>query len=157
MSFIESINTCYWKEIFNVKGRASRSEYWWSVLFWIMAMFVMLLLIDVYNGSMFNVSAVVLLIVFLWMMLAACTEQVRRLHDIGYSGWLCLLVFIPLLGLFILLGASMVKSAPDNRFGPKPLGKKEKALLAEAVRKAQTAPPQVPNYDYLRSLSNHSQ
>lgn len=49
--------------------------------------------------------------------------SVRRLHDIGKSGWYLLVGFIPLIGVFILLYFMVVDSNPgNNEYGPNPKG-----------------------------------
>jgi uncharacterized membrane protein YhaH (DUF805 family) len=48
--------------------------------------------------------------------------SVRRLHDIGKSGWWYLLIFIPVLGSLLLLFWAAKKSEDgENRFGSNPL------------------------------------
>jgi len=55
-----------------------------------------------------------------WITFAAC---IRRLHDIGWSGWWILLAPIPLAGLCqALMLTSMPGQRADNRFGPPPGG-----------------------------------
>ena len=46
---------------------------------------------------------------------------VRRLHDIGKSGWWMLISFIPYVGGFVLLYFMCKKSAEDNEYGKKPI------------------------------------
>ena len=44
---------------------------------------------------------------------------IRRLHDVGKSGWMLLVVFIPLLGGIWLLVLYCTDSQPgDNEYGP---------------------------------------
>lgn len=43
--------------------------------------------------------------------------SVRRLHDIGYSGWYALLAYIPLINLFFLY-LTVKPSVSDNKYGP---------------------------------------
>ena len=48
---------------------------------------------------------------------------VRRLHDIGLTGWLYLLFFIPTVGgLIILVFALIPTQAQENQWGPVPAG-----------------------------------
>lgn len=68
-------------------GRARRSEYWWFVL-----LNLVLLLIPIVN--------------LIWMLAAfipGLAVAVRRLHDIGKSGWFLLLGFIPFAGAIVLV------------------------------------------------------
>jgi uncharacterized membrane protein YhaH (DUF805 family) len=46
---------------------------------------------------------------------------VRRLHDIGYSGWWLLIGFVPFVGGILLLVFALMDSQPGtNRYGPNP-------------------------------------
>ena len=45
MNFTESITTCFTK-FFTIKGRASRSEYWWFHLMWVICYFILFLTAD---------------------------------------------------------------------------------------------------------------
>lgn len=98
MSFGESVKTCFQKYV-TFKGRARRSEYWW---FWLLNLIVSIvtLVLD-YKLDMINIefgigalSGLYTLIVFL----PSLAVSVRRLHDTGHSGWLYLLIIIPILG-----------------------------------------------------------
>ena len=83
-------------------GRASRSEYWWWVLF---TFLVFLALGLFYFGVIVPTLAV----------------TVRRLHDAGFSGWLVLLTLIPWLGSLVLLVFALMPSSPNGvRYDPPP-------------------------------------
>jgi uncharacterized membrane protein YhaH (DUF805 family) len=44
----------------------------------------------------------------------------RRLHDIGRSGWMQLILFIPIIGFIWLIVLFATKSSTeDNKYGPK--------------------------------------
>jgi len=47
--------------------------------------------------------------------------SVRRLHDIGKSGWWFLLIFIPY-GIIVLYIMAMFDSKEDNEYGANPKG-----------------------------------
>lgn len=52
---------------------------------------------------------------------AAVSAGVRRLHDLGMSGWLYLLVLIPYLGsLFLFVCALLPSQRKVNEYGPYP-------------------------------------
>lgn len=47
---------------------------------------------------------------------------VRRLHDCGWSGWISLVVFIPIVGSFFPISLALIPSQKgENRFGPQPV------------------------------------
>ena len=60
------------------------------------------------------------MIVLYWfaIILPTLSVTIRRLHDVGMSGWWVLIVFIPLGGL-VILGMMAADSQPhDNKYGP---------------------------------------
>ncbi len=64
-------------------------------------------------------------IVALATFLPSLSVDVRRLHDIGKSGWCWWIVLIPLVGIIILIVWFCQKGTVGiNRFGPDPLGSK---------------------------------
>lgn len=91
MTFSESIQTCF-KNYAEFNGRATRSEFWWWVLF------VFLLSV---GGQMISQSLGSLLSLVTFLPSIAVTT--RRLHDIGRSGWWQLISFIPIIGLVVMI------------------------------------------------------
>lgn len=104
MTFVESIQTCFSKYA-DFSGRASRSEYWWWVLFVFLATMAAGIVSD-------KLSALFSLVV----MLPGLAVGARRLHDIDKSGWLQLLYFIPLIGWIILVYWAVQEGKEPNRF-----------------------------------------
>jgi uncharacterized membrane protein YhaH (DUF805 family) len=49
---------------------------------------------------------------------------VRRLHDVGKSGWWFLLVLVPLVGALVLIFFFYIKDSEPgaNQYGPNPKG-----------------------------------
>lgn len=85
MEFIPAIKTCFQK-FFVWKGRARRSEFWWFVLFTIIAgilLGIVDLLIFGLDSELTPLSDVASLIFFF----PGLSVGIRRMHDIGRSGW----------------------------------------------------------------------
>jgi uncharacterized membrane protein YhaH (DUF805 family) len=84
MTFSQSVKTCLSK-YGSITGRASRSEYWWFVLFsFLLQMFgafVGILIAGPTGGE--GVRA----IVSLALLIPSITVAARRMHDINKSGW----------------------------------------------------------------------
>ena len=119
MGFGRAIATCFRKfAVFS--GRASRSEYWYFVLFQTL-IFIGFMIVDIlaFRGSANVLSTLAMLIMFLPYL----AVSVRRLHDIDMSGGFILLTFIPLIGLDPddRLGMPARNPGP-NRFGMGPAG-----------------------------------
>lgn len=102
------------------QGRSSRSEYWWWVLF----VAILSLCIGIIEGILgFSMTAVRTTsgILSLVLLLPGLGLSVRRLHDIGKSGWWILLGFIPVVGAIILITWFARNSEmTENRYGPMP-------------------------------------
>jgi uncharacterized membrane protein YhaH (DUF805 family) len=106
MTFGESIGTCL-KKYATVEGRASRSEYWWFVLF--------SLLLQVAAHVVAGEAAAG--IVALVLLLPGVGVGGRRLHDMGRSAWWLLVGLIPIVGVFILIYWLVQPSAGSNQYG----------------------------------------
>ncbi|HLS21890.1 MAG TPA: DUF805 domain-containing protein [Paenalcaligenes sp.] len=105
-------------------GRARRKEYWFFVLFNVIFL-IILSFLDRALGTFNMQSGVGLLTSIYWLavLIPAIAVGVRRLHDIGRSGWWLLLVFIPVIGPLIILVMMLFNSQPgDNAYGPNPKG-----------------------------------
>ena len=109
MGFIGAIKACFGKYA-TFDGRARRSEYWYWVLF--------NTLVGLFLGWI-PVLGWIICVLFILPSLSVC---IRRLHDIGKSGWWYLLVLIPLVNL-VLIYFFILDSQPGvNQYGPNPKG-----------------------------------
>jgi uncharacterized membrane protein YhaH (DUF805 family) len=79
---------------FRFSGRASRSEYWYAMLF-VYGVTLVLSLIDT--------SETIYMVWALAMMVPTWAVACRRLHDINRSGWWQLIALVPLVGIIVLL------------------------------------------------------
>ena len=108
VGFVEAF-LLYFRRYADFKGRSRRSEYWWASL-----------AIGLLGGV---IGAIVPDLAWIWSLatlvpsLALC---VRRLHDIGKSGWAYLCILIPLVGPILLIIWFCKDSTEDNIWGPNP-------------------------------------
>ena len=92
-------------------GRASRSEFWNHVLF--------LIVLSLIGGV---IHPAVSTLVALGLLLPSICVQVRRLHDIGKSGWFYWIILIPIVGGIVLLVWNCKKGTEgENDYGSDPL------------------------------------
>jgi len=91
-------------------GKATRSEYWYFILFYVLISIVLHLL-DTYTiNPMLGMTTteaaqggLLQMLFALALLLPLIAIGIRRLHDIKKSGWWMLLVVIPIIGFLILL------------------------------------------------------
>lgn len=113
-SFPEAIRVCLSKYL-TFRGRASRSEYWWFYLFTMLAGNI-LPLIGVMLGVVLGpVVAILLGILYLALMPPLLSVNVRRLHDVGRSGWWIggAMIAFPAFGILAAI-AGIASEGPDQ-------------------------------------------
>lgn len=122
MTFVDSVKTCLAKYA-DFSGRATRSEYWWFYLAFILFCIAGLVL----AGILSSISETLGMIGFgivalgaLGFILPSLAAGVRRLHDVDKSGWFLLLGLIPIVGLVLLYFFVIPGTPGDNRFGAPP-------------------------------------
>lgn len=102
-------------------GRARRKEYWMFVavnfIFSFFAIFIDSMLGIQYDTGLGLVYGLYSLAV----LLPGLAVSVRRLHDVGKSGWMLLVYFIPIIGMIWLFVLSVRDGQPGvNVYGPNP-------------------------------------
>lgn len=121
MDFMTAVRTCFAKYV-DFSGRARRSEFWYFMLFTLLAGIATNLLdvvlgtdYESVNGGLINtVGSLVLL-------LPSLTVAVRRLQDIGRSGWWILIGIIPIIGWILVVVWFATDTSPGaNEYGPDP-------------------------------------
>jgi uncharacterized membrane protein YhaH (DUF805 family) len=104
------------------KGRARRKEYWFFILFNLIAS-LLLTLVDFMTGSLDAELGMGLLsgLYSLAVLIPSLAVTVRRLHDTDRTGWWLLIGLIPLIGAIVLLVFMLLDSQPgDNEYGASP-------------------------------------
>jgi len=103
-------------------GRSRRKEYWMFVLFNIMFSTGAIILDNLFDitwsdkayGPLYSFYGLIIVLPNLAVL-------VRRLHDIGKSGWYLFAVLIPVIGFFWLLILLLTDSTPgENEYGVNP-------------------------------------
>lgn len=120
---------CLRGKYFDGYGRARRLEYWSFVLFSTLTMIGAFLpflfaaaVLGAVSEDLFPLSLILLILPVLWtfyMVIPSACVAIRRLHDIGLTGWLYLVAFIPYVGGFFMLVVACIPSQPyPNPYGP---------------------------------------
>jgi len=98
-------------------GRAHRTEFWMFALFSFIVTIV-LSVIDAIIGTMGLLYSLYSLAV----LLPSLGVSIRRLHDIGKTGWWLLIAFVPVIGSIVLLIFMVLESQEgQNQYGPNPI------------------------------------
>lgn len=117
LDFISSIRTCFSKYV-TFKGRASRSEFWFFILFAVLSDMAAEMIGDVSGGT----TAYLPLVVELALLPPSVAASVRRLHDQGKPGLWYFVGLIPVLGtILLLLWFCKRGTTGTNQFGDDPL------------------------------------
>ncbi len=104
MGILEAI-TSFFNNYINFHGRSRRSEYWWMCL-------------------VCFIIGIIPVVNWIWgiaVIIPSIAVGVRRLHDIGKSGWWYFLILVPVVGGIILIIWFIRDSKPGvNTWGPNP-------------------------------------
>ncbi len=130
MGLFEAVKSVFSKYA-TFQGRASRSEYWFFYLFNIL-LEIGLLIVGLILGAIvgdgtgalagMGIAYVLLCIYGLIALIPSISVFVRRMHDIGRSGWWYWLALVPLVGVIVLLVFLLTGSdRGENQYGPEPL------------------------------------
>ncbi|NQX82736.1 MAG: DUF805 domain-containing protein [Flavobacteriaceae bacterium] len=105
------------KQYADFNGRARRKEYWMFVLF------NFIFTVSLSAMSYITGNNYLLFIYSVLLFIPKLAVSVRRLHDIGKSGWMYLIAFIPLVGAIWLLVLFVTDSdIGSNEYGENPKG-----------------------------------
>ncbi len=116
LNLLEYFGTCVFDKFFITEGRARRKEIWGFMLFATLIYFVLLFLVAV-GIIPEGVTYFYALIVFLPNL----AVTIRRLHDLGFSGWWLLAGLIPFVGLLGAIPLLFVEGENRaNQYGPNP-------------------------------------
>jgi len=103
-----------WKEF---DGRSERKEYW----IFLLINFAITMALTIVEQSIFNENGFISSLYGLFVLIPGIAVAIRRLHDIGKSGWMQLVMFIPLIGWIWFLVLMAKEGDPGrNQYGESP-------------------------------------
>ena len=119
----------FFKKYATFSGRASRSEYWWWALVSGLAGIVMNIIMvaagsagaklgpngTTVPGPGYWVVLILYIILILAIMVPSLALSVRRLHDTNMSGWMYLLILIPIVGPILIIIFMAMGSKPEGQ------------------------------------------
>ena len=102
-----------WKKFVTFDGRARRKEFWFFMLINMVIACVL--------GVIPKAGVIIMSIFELAALLPGIAAGIRRMHDIGKSGWWLCIGFIPLIGFIWLLILTLKDSeSGSNEYGDCP-------------------------------------
>ena len=116
-NLVSSVKSCL-KRYVQFSGRACRSEYW----YWQLALFILGLIVAIIELAMGyeDQSSPISTLIDLALFLPGLGVFVRRMHDIGRSGWNFFWALLPIIGWIILLVYCCKASGEPNQYGEGP-------------------------------------
>ena len=115
MSFGDSITNCLTNNYVGFSGRASRSEYW----FWVLFTILVSLVAGIMDGLIFG-TGTISSIISIGFLTPGLAVLVRRLHDVGRSGWWILSSILILPVLLLLYWLIIEGDSNPNEYGEVP-------------------------------------
>lgn len=128
---LSALKSVYIDRYCNFEGRAGRPEYWFSTLgFYLLLLLAALPAVGLAVLADDDISYTPLCVGYLLLcriilvltIIPNIAVSVRRLHDIGLSGWFALGFFIPWAGYLFTLICGLIPSAAPNKWGNGPEG-----------------------------------
>jgi uncharacterized membrane protein YhaH (DUF805 family) len=121
MSFIDAIKS-YFKNYTTFKGRARRSEFWFTVLFTFLVSAALSIIfpgpMEMVWGMEVEQSSAAENLWSLATIIPSLAVTWRRLHDVGRSGKYFFFILIPIAGIIMLLIELTKDSQPgENSYG----------------------------------------
>lgn len=114
---MKEIKNCF-VNYFNFRGKSERKEFIFFLLFRIVLL-IGLGALEEYSDDIFDIDDEVFsaLTVIFWIgtIIPMAAVGVRRLHDLGRSGWWYLIVLIPIANLIFLFCLAVVKGATPEK------------------------------------------
>lgn len=110
------------KQYADFKGRASRQEYWMFVLFNLIFASTAMILDNILGIAMREVGYGPLYILYvLAVFIPGLAVSVRRLHDVGKSGWTMFIALIPIIGgIWLLVIMATEGDKEENQYDSAP-------------------------------------
>ena len=111
MTFFAAVTTCFEKYA-RFRGRASRSEFWYFTLFYLLGT-ALVVALEIHDKRL----GIVRIIFHLGAFLPMLAVTVRRLHDVDRSGWWYFIVLVPFGAIVLIVWYCRRGTSGPNRFG----------------------------------------
>jgi uncharacterized membrane protein YhaH (DUF805 family) len=119
MSFFEAVRSAY-GHYATFSGRASRSEFWWFLAFFLIVYVAVIFAIVALPRGAGDLAALAFVVFALGSLIPYLALGVRRLHDTNRSGWWLLISVIPFGSLVLLIFWASGGDPMPNQYGSPP-------------------------------------
>lgn len=113
INMIEAVKL-FFKNYFNFTGRASRSEFWWFYLAYLIVAVVIMIAEGLAKGIDYAGSGVASNLFTLVTLIGWLSLTARRLQDRGHSGWWQLAYLIPIIPLVYFMVLFILTEDPAH-------------------------------------------
>lgn len=122
LTFVQAVETCLDKYT-DFSGRAKRSELWWFLLFEVLVGITAGLISSFFvkyeiGGMVGRLADWLPVLAQLGLIIPHFAVGVRRLHDIGRTGWWMILALMPPLSIILFIFWVLQSEPRDNKYGP---------------------------------------
>lgn len=100
----------------NFKDRTSRADFWWAIL----ANLVLGFVVGLICGLLGTLGSLLSTLFSLALLVPGIALWVRRLHDVGKSGWWYLIALTGIGCIVLIIWAAKEGDQGDNQYGPDP-------------------------------------
>ena len=118
IAFMDAVKACFSKYA-DFNGRSPRAEFWYFILFNAVVGVVLFTL----AAAVASFFIYIYYLYALAVMVPNIAVSIRRMHDIGRSGWWVLISLVPMIGsIWFIVLAALPSQLGSNQFGSNPYG-----------------------------------
>ena len=109
------------KQYGKFKTRSTIKEFWLFHLFSFLIIIILIIIDNSINFKIIGNIGVLTTIYSIFIFIPSLSISVRRLHDVGKSGWTILYILIPVIGVIWLFALFSIDTMPErNKWGGNP-------------------------------------
>lgn len=119
--------------IFSAKGRLRRSSYFFQTIILMLIAMAALAVSGIITAIIGSFGIVLIAAVYIAILYSSYCLIIKRLHDLGKSGWMCLIGMIPLVGFVFAIWVLFFKGDESSNFYGDPNPKNKTHLIVGLI------------------------